>query len=541
MKLYVGNISRIDYPSFVLTHSTWDDWFSYATTYNVVYHESAKTSQPIGQVKIGQKGLKESRAQGKGARTPNLPHCFDALGSAFFSIGQDDYYYENLNHLSGKTSPDIRKEYLIAIRDMAYDLSIFEENKAERVTITSLMRSVSETTIRGQFNRMAHGGARLTEYQFTYRLPSVGARSVNVTAEVAISSAEISFQVTPESVPPTNIHVVIGRNGVGKTHLIKSMIDAAFGEGENKQGLGFFYQTLASRQIPALNLFANFICIGFSAFDNIPRHVSINEKRYVFVGLDDSFQTNLKHSRVDNTSPTARRIDSLSDSFVERISSIVRNTSKTRLWENAIDLLSYDDYFSQSAIADIVKQWAEKNRTEGDSKAELKRAFSRLSSGHKIVLLTVASLVDEVVEKSFVILDEPETHLHPPLLSALIRAVSEVLIQKNGVALVATHSPVVLQEVPASCCWEMQRSGAVVSLRRLSEETFGADINSLMRSVFGLEVLKSGFHQMIVEALEESEGDFSKALSRFGGKLGTEGLLLLKARSANYKVDDYSD
>jgi predicted ATP-dependent endonuclease of OLD family len=159
------------------------------------------------------------------------------------------------------------------------------------------------------------------------------------------------------------------------------------------------------------------------------------------------------------------------------------------------------------------------------------KAFSRLSSGHKIVLLTTACLVDAVVEKSLVILDEPETHLHPPLLAALVRAISSILVQKNGVAIVMTHSPVVLQEIPSSCCWEMQRSGSTVALRMISEQTFGSDINTLMRGVFGLEALNSGFHQLLIKALKDNDGDIDKTIQQFNNGIGMEGLLLLKSYS----------
>lgn len=37
------------------------------------------------------------------------------------------------------------------------------------------------------------------------------------------SSQTLRFQVKPESLPPTNIHAIIGRNGVGKSHLLHSM------------------------------------------------------------------------------------------------------------------------------------------------------------------------------------------------------------------------------------------------------------------------------------------------------------------------------
>ncbi len=43
--------------------------------------------------------------------------------------------------------------------------------------------------------------------------------------------------------------------------------------------------------------------------------------------------------------------------------------------------------------------------------------IKRMSSGHAIVLLTVTKLVARVEEKTLVLIDEPESHLHPPLLS----------------------------------------------------------------------------------------------------------------------------
>lgn len=45
-------------------------------------------------------------------------------------------------------------------------------------------------------------------------------------------------------------------------------------------------------------------------------------------------------------------------------------------------------------------------------------------------------------------MDEPEEHLHPPLVAAFIRALSNLLTYRNGVGIVATHSPVIVQEVP---------------------------------------------------------------------------------------------
>ena len=54
-----------------------------------------------------------------------------------------------------------------------------------------------------------------------------------------------------------------------------------------------------------------------------------------------------------------------------------------------------------------------------EKKTGVMQVFGDLSSGHKVVLLTITSCVSKIVERSIVFVDEPENHLHPPLLSAL--------------------------------------------------------------------------------------------------------------------------
>jgi predicted ATP-dependent endonuclease of OLD family len=158
--------------------------------------------------------------------------------------------------------------------------------------------------------------------------------------------------------------------------------------------------------------------------------------------------------------------------------------------------------------------------------------FRRLSSGHKIVLLTITKLVQVVGERSLVLIDEPEAHLHPPLLSALIRALSDLLTERNGVAIIATHSPVVLQEVPKECVWAIRRYGYQSTADRPDIETFGENVGVLTREIFGLEVSKSGFHRALQEAVEQGLS-YDEVLAQFNHRLGMEGRALARAAIAH--------
>ena len=99
-----------------------------------------------------------------------LPAEFDVLSSDSFSLGQDDDYYSTLHALG----PQVRDEMLTSLKDIAFDPSLLDKVIEEDVTGVSLLRSVPLASVRGQFNRLAHGGTRLTHYDFTYEMPHGG-------------------------------------------------------------------------------------------------------------------------------------------------------------------------------------------------------------------------------------------------------------------------------------------------------------------------------------------------------------------------------
>jgi len=494
-----------------LHEDNWDDWFTYTTTYFLRYVDAGGNCRDIGSVKVGQHQLEGGK---DGQRRPEIPSVFETLDERFFSIGQSEDYYENIKKLG-----DVNRAFiLVALRDMAYDPDLYEAFKDENVTKVSLMRDVTEKTLLGQFKRMAHGGVRLTRYSFGYSFPAmVRENGMDIPID---KPATITFDVQPESNPPTNIHIVIGRNGVGKTFLIKNLLGAVT-KSKTSETDGYFFDFDFDLQckISASDLFANVICVGFSAFDDLSASFEQSDGKsfpYVFIGLDNSAEKT-----------AASRLDKLSEQFADSLYKSFSSTSKKALWHKAVDVLSYDNYLQEAGICEI-----KYSKEKALFKEEAKDRFAPLSAGHKIILLVITRLVGVVEEKSLIILDEPEMHLHPPLLAAFIRALSDILTAKNGVAIIATHSPVVLQEVPSSCVWKMQRSRNEVSLERLQQETFGTNINALIREVFGLEVEKSGFHQLLTESLKKHDYRVEAVASNFNDELGDEAKAILRILAA---------
>ena len=80
-------------------------------------------------------------------------------------MGTSTNYYSNLKDCNN------RIEILNGLKDVAYDLELFNKIVEQRVTQISLLRDISVSTVKGQFHRIADGGAVLTDYDFKYILP----------------------------------------------------------------------------------------------------------------------------------------------------------------------------------------------------------------------------------------------------------------------------------------------------------------------------------------------------------------------------------
>jgi len=492
-----GQPSADDKNTIILTWDNWND-YSYYTLFGMAFVDDASKKHEIGAIKIGYFGQEE----GYHARKFDVDDEFDkGLDEEYFSLGQSDEYYSNLN----KLGDDTRDLILYTLNDIAKNEELYERAVKESVTKVSLFRTVSPSTVKGQYRKLASGGVRLTEYNFRFIAPKIKQNSSNF---------DLIFEITPESLPPTNIHVLIGRNGVGKTFLINNMINALLENKQDKYGIFKFFHSVCEDWDKG-NEFANLISVSFSAFDDMYPHPEIKDKteglQYSYVGLKQ-----IKENNVIGTKSTTKLKNEFFRSF-----DYCRSSKKVR-WKTGIEILESDPYFKESNIKSLIDI-----EDDDEFKKQTFDIFKRLSSGHKIVLLTITRIIETLQEKSLVLIDEPEAHLHPPLLSAFIRALSELLILTNGVAIIVTHSPVILQEVPKSCVWKLRRYGAESIAEKLEIESFGENVGILTQEIFGLEVTNSGFHKML-QSLTQEHSTYEHAIRKLGGQLGLEGKAILR-------------
>jgi predicted ATPase len=481
-----------------LKEDYWDD-YSFKTQFFVVAYDKFGKRVDLGNLKIGYVG------QSEGMTTEKLEKRFDRLPDTFFSLGQDvDYYKELYNNFSQESL----REILGSLRDVAYSKSSYQVAEKERVFKTSLLRSVSAPSIANQYRRVISGGSVLTSYYFLFRKLKTD----------SYSGVGLEFKVKPNTKPNTNIHALIGRNGVGKTTILNGMVESIGTESMGEEGF-FDNDDFWDRSPIGKDYFSSVISVAFSAFDPFDPPVERTDPTegacYYYVGLK-------KPSAGDGESEL-KSVEVIRGELLSGLRSCFGQKSKKSRWIRAISTLESDENFAEIKLRRLVDL-----HEKDDFKTKSWKLISKMSSGHLVVLLSITKLVEKVEEKSLVLIDEPEGHLHPPLLSAFIRALSELLLDRNGVAIIATHSPVVLQEIPKSCVWKITRSRLALSTSRPDCETFGENVGVLTREVFGLEVVKSGFHNLLLGSVLGG-GDYEDILKEYNNQLGHEGRAMLRA------------
>lgn len=404
----------------------------------------------------------------------------------FFVLG-GQMYYDLINEKIPKKTE--RKKWFELTNDLAYNTKLLDKYlknysfSIKNILEKSFMRFSSYTEIKYQFHRMALGGKYLEHFK------------INIYSKKT-NNLILKIDVNPDVDIPENTFGLIGKNGTGKTYILNNLAKLFIGDDSS-----IYYWDNALDSVKVLH-------ISYSPFDTLEIK---NNDFYEKIGL------NIKDTR-DNNLLSELLIKELKMSVIEIFAP--SNQIAKEFWIEILKNFEYEDWISVFLFKIIEADFiADSNQLED--------IFRALSSGQKIMLLTLSKLISKVREKTLVLVDEPELFLHPSLAKSYIRAIIQIITRMNGIGVIATHNPLILQELQTECVKITIRKDNNFSFRELKDlgiNSYGENANILNNIVFGIDIQNTGYYQYlkslnINELLSKSE--------EIRSKLGSEGRVLL--------------
>ncbi|PMJ85397.1 AAA family ATPase, partial [Vibrio splendidus] len=119
--------------------------------------------------------------------------------------------------------------------------------------------------------------------------------------------------------------------------------------------------------------------------------------------------------------------------------------------------------------------------------------YDRLSDGEHQLIQIIGSLILFGSQQSLFILDEPESHFNPEWRIEFVDIISNYVDLSKLELIISTHSPFVLSACKSKRVlhFKKDQEGCVAIQSVGDRETYGSSFDSLLTSVFGLEVLIS--------------------------------------------------
>ncbi|MBP5100305.1 AAA family ATPase [Pseudomonas protegens] len=151
-----------------------------------------------------------------------------------------------------------------------------------------------------------------------------------------------------------------------------------------------------------------------------------------------------------------------------------------------------------------------------------------LSSGQKMYFRFATHFLTSASKGMLVLIDEPETHLHPNLVTEFMNLLYLVLEATSSAAIIATHSAYVVREVPSHCAHVIQSDSAQkITVSNVYLNTLGASVSALSNAVFGDSLVQS-FSDKIAAQIAQSENTLEAIIERYKPILSMD--MLVKIR-----------
>ena len=458
---------------FHLMREYWDD-YTFKTKFLFYYINEEGNKYKIGEIKILKKGYNIT--------FDVIDKEFCSLNSSCRLIQTEEGYFQIKNIFKARMD-----SIIYALKDAAYFPLIGEKFEKEKGFRVSLCRELSKMdaiirTIRYKLNN----GKNIKDFinfEFLFKPP------------YSESNVSFKFNFDIEKAIPQRLYCLIGKNGVGKTSLLRNLVQKL----SEKDIDSILQQSKIDVEKESFfPLFGKIMVVSYSNFDSFENLKSKPNFNFTFCGLINS----------ETKAPLATEKE-----FWEKI-----NESVTKI-EGRNSITNYATIckkFMEESLFN--KLFDKKNFYDYEFNKDSVSIINKMSSGQKSIFLITTELVANIRYNSFILFDEPETHLHPNAITEFMNVIMELLQEFNSFGLVATHSPLIVREIFSENIFVLDKDETTLRVRKLEFETFGENLTTITNEIFGNRDVPK-YYQKRIEELVESGKTYKEIESELQGEV----------------------
>ena len=464
--------------TILLQYNNWDD-YGYKTTYNLAYCDEDGKIVFNSTIQIYCKALDSEEEESGGTVDLYVSDEIKQLDDNFCSLGQDMNYYKELKRLI----PNDYKNVFRRLNDLAYNNKKWEEFEKYNGVQQSLLRSSSSSKARQEAYKLLEEDKIANQnLTFTY--------NANIPYSTSVIPLEFNFEKN-ENIP-YRINAIVGKNGTGKTQILNNLAKDL--SGFTDEGKTVNLEVFAGGVRPA---FDKVMSISYSAFDSFKKlrgEASLDS--YVYCGIQSEHGT--------------LSLDDIQDNFRDALSNI-RKKERFYIWQRIIEELFAEENYN------MLSQM-EENQFESIN----------WSSGQHILISSMTEVISKIESESIVLFDEPEIHLHPNAIANVMRMINMLLEEFDSYAIIATHSPIILQEIPSSNIVVLERIDNQPFVRKPVIECFGENISQITRDIFDVSSRES-VYQSVFSKMKRQGKEKKEIEELFGDNLGMNASIFLES------------
>jgi len=530
-----------------LCYNNWDD-YSVRTTLNAAFYYNGERIFDFN-LKLLIEDDTNSPVKLNALRKEGWDGYFPIPDTNYVSVPSDIEFYDALITKLGMQDA---REALLLIRDAGYLLNITQDEAAKKLTEVENFASspLREAGARKSFydGWKAFSGNSQSIKDFTLNLPGRGAEAVT----------PVRFKFNSNTLP-YDINVLIGPNGVGKSHTLKNLVAYWLGMAAGSQR-----QLIKSKHQPFdINPnISRLILMSYSPFEDFVLDLSnttLKDKTaYKYFGFRRSSMSTLgkRQSTISRNLPASDSVDSMFKALADDDAFGFLSTWTSK-FQTIMDVLQPALNFEKIAVeinpkaelplflkSLLLQDEAGNNYIQITPishprllklKDELFNVINTkagiiflngterldLSSGQRLFVYMVINIVGQIKAESLIIVDEPELFLHPTFEVEFITLLKKVLTAFNSKAILATHSLAIAREIPANCMHVYRNGQHGLEIDHPPFETFGGNMQRISSYVFGDSKVTKPFAQWIESAIEEA-GSPKKLLEKLKDELNEE-------------------